>query len=234
MKTIEPLGGDHIRDILKEALETAIKDKDTIQFEFNGATYTVYSDDTPEIAKARAEAILGFPILTPTETQAQATIRLETQSREWAEAIANAGVDTEEIMRKADVPWLKEPEELVAYIIKLVDRPHDYGTCVYAMSMAAVAAYYHVSTNLGVTGFQASMADLDFIRRTRHMKGPFMIMDGHDMLYPQSDLQEKLDKFLIDNRKWAAEEAKKKLIESPNAHPDVIAHWNGLVAWSDL
>ena len=138
----------------------------------------------------------------------------------------------EQEMRAANVPWPKTIEELTAYITMLVDRPHDYGTCVYAMSMAAVAAFYYVSHKLGVTGFQASCADLDIIRRTRGMKGPFIILDAENLLYPQYDLRQKLEEWLTssDMRKWLNEEAKKKIAKSSNVHPDVMARWKELAS----
>ena len=40
----------------------------------------------------------------------------------------------------------------------------------------AVAAFNFVVRQLGVSGFQSSCADLDFIRRTRHLDGPFMLI----------------------------------------------------------
>lgn len=134
----------------------------------------------------------------------------------------------EKAMRDETVPWPKSIEELNEYIASLVEREHDYGTCCYAMSMASEATFNYVSHKLGVTGFEASCADLDFLRRTRGMKGPFMIIDAEDMLYPQYDLHAKLNEALTKWRDWARDEAEKKLAEAPNAHPDVVAHWRKL------
>jgi hypothetical protein len=92
---------------------------------------------------------------------------------------------TEEALRAMEVPWPKTPDELRAVMSALVDREHTYGTCVYAMSMSALAAYYYVSHALGVTGFQASCADMDFIGRARHMKCGFRILNYDDLLYRQ-------------------------------------------------
>lgn len=142
---------------------------------------------------------------------------------------------TEQEMRDADVPTPKNSAELVEYIYSLVNRPHEYGTCVYAMSMAAVSAFNLVAHQLGVTGFQASCADLDIIRRTRSLKGPFMI-DGHDMLYPQYDLHARLEEAIQKWKKWAKEEAKKLLAaqatgdKMSQASDSVTAHWEMLAA----
>jgi hypothetical protein len=92
---------------------------------------------------------------------------------------------TERDMREAKVPWPHSITDLTEYVNSLIDRNHDYGTCVYAMSMAAVAAYNHVAHKLGVTGFQASCADLDILKRTRHMEHGFSIINYENVLYPQ-------------------------------------------------
>ncbi len=136
-------------------------------------------------------------------------------------------------MRDSEPTWPKTPEELTAYIAALVNRPHDYGTCVYAMSLAAVAAFHYVSSQLGVTGFQASCADMDIIRRTRHYKGPFMLLDGENVLYPQYDLREKVDEFITSTENtWGRDEARKRLADPSNsqAHPNVRARWEKLAS----
>ena len=139
---------------------------------------------------------------------------------------------TEQEMRAEKAPAPDTIEALGEYITSLVDRQHDYGTCVYAMSLAATAAFNHVAHKLGVTGFQASCADLDIVRRTRSMEGPFILLKGEDMIYPQYDLPGKLREAMEEWSDWAAEQAAKKLVESKqeNVHPDVWAHWVDLSA----
>jgi hypothetical protein len=137
-------------------------------------------------------------------------------------------VKTEAEMRDEKAPTPETADELSAYVSSLVDREHDYGTCVYAMSLAATAAFNHVAHKLGVSGFQASCADLDIVRRTRHMEGPFMLIDGDNMLFPQYNLRKQLDEALSEWRGWAAKEAQKKLASTETAHPDVIRHWRSL------
>lgn len=136
----------------------------------------------------------------------------------------------EKTMRETEAPRPETVAELAAYITSLTDRPHDYGTCVYAMSLAATAAFNHVAHRLGVTGFQAGCADLDILRRTRSMEGPFILLKGEDMLYPQYDLHEKLRTAMAEWGAWAGGEARKKLAESKreNVHPDVWTHWERL------
>ncbi len=88
------------------------------------------------------------------------------------------------------------------------------------MSLAAVAAFYYVSHKLGVTGFQASCADMDFLQRTRSMKSGFKILDYDDLLYPQSlyKFNKTISPALLDSLK---KEASKNLEASPEAHPEV-------------
>ncbi len=135
---------------------------------------------------------------------------------------------TEQEMRDATVPFPRTIEELTEYIQSLVDREHTYGTAVYAMSMAAVAAYNYVAHKEGTTGFQASCADLDILRRNRMLNCPFMIIKGDDMLYPQYDIHGKVNETLASWSDWAAETAAKKLKDSPDACESVKAHWRKL------
>ena len=142
---------------------------------------------------------------------------------------------TEKELREVKDFWPKSDGELTDYINKLVNRPHDYGTCVYAMSLAAVAAFNYVAGKLGVTGFQASMADLDFIRRTRRLE-MFSIIDFENLLYPQYLNKENfpnLQQLISKNAAWLKEKAAKKLSEiDPNnpVHPDVKSHWEYLAS----
>ena len=129
--------------------------------------------------------------------------------------VTGPGHKTEKEMRDEEAPCPNTTDELLSYVKSLTDRPHDYGTCVYAMSLAATAAFQHVAHVLGVTGFQASCADLDIIRRTRGWEGPFILLKAEDMLYPQYDIPGKLVEALNEWRDWAAEEAKKKIAEGP-------------------
>lgn len=142
-------------------------------------------------------------------------------------------------MRDFEAPTPDTVEELAEFVRTLVEREHDYGTCVYAMSLAAVAAFNHVARKLGVTGFQASCADLDILKRIRHMEGPFIVLDGANLLYPQYDLRERLDNFINsdDTQQWVAQQAKKLLDEHPegdHTHPNVRAHWERLAEEADV
>jgi hypothetical protein len=133
---------------------------------------------------------------------------------------------TEMELRAMDVPWPSSIEELTSYINALADRQHDYGTCVYAMSMAALAAMQFMGHKLGTTGFQASCADMDILRRRRGMKHGFMVLDYEQLLYPQYNLSERVQEALKEALPNLAATARRFVAEKPYAHPDVIAHWN--------
>ena len=135
---------------------------------------------------------------------------------------------TEQEMRDSKAPTPKTIEELNEYINSLLAIQHDYGTCCYAMSLAATATFNFVASSLDVTGFQASCADLDILRRTRLINGPFAIVKAEDMLYPQYDIPAKVESYIDGWKSWARDEALKKLEAAPDAHPNVLNHWKNL------
>jgi len=133
----------------------------------------------------------------------------------------------EKEMREAKVITPKNIDELITEIKKLTEMNHDYGTAVYAMSMAAVATFNYIASELHVTGFQASCADLDILRRTRQMEHGFKVIDFNRLLYPQyvKEFPITYDSLLIENIEHLSEAAKKNLNDCENAHPKVIKHW---------
>lgn len=138
---------------------------------------------------------------------------------------------TEKEMRESEVPRIKDIDELKEYIQNLVNQEHDYGTCVYAMSMAATATFNYVASALGVTAFQASCADLDILRRTRSLKSGFMIIDYDKLLYPQYCNSEHFpdhNDLILKNREMLAKKSTELLKSKEDAHPNVIAHWKYL------
>ena len=137
---------------------------------------------------------------------------------------------TEEGLQNEPVPTPTTIEALNEYINSLVDLKHDYGTCVYAMSMAAEATFNFVASKLGVTGFQASCADLDFIRRTRHVKGPMLLLNGQDYLYPQYNFKQTTEEWYASIRDWQRDEAVKLLKDKTHAHASVVTYWKQLAS----
>jgi hypothetical protein len=133
-------------------------------------------------------------------------------------------------MRAAKNPEPYTAKQLTEYVESLVNRKHTYGTCVYAMSLAAVAAFNYVSGKLGCSGFQASCADLDVVRRARLIDGPFILLKAEDALYPQYDLRKKLEHFLAESAEWIKRQANANLADKDRGmvHPDVLAYWRRL------
>lgn len=234
MSTIEISPGTHVTSALDEARALADEVGEPVSFDFNGVTLSVEPGDSPETAREKASAAFGRPVLTIEQEAVQAREDLERMKREQDAAIAEAGVMDEAAMRDAEVPWLDDADELAAYIESLVDRPHDYGTCVYAMSMAALAAFNHVAGRLGVTGFQASCADMDILRRNRRMEHGFRILDYGNLLYPQYWTPEHFPwaADLMDNPDVGpriASAAREKLAAGQeHVAPNVRDHWRAL------
>lgn len=139
----------------------------------------------------------------------------------------------EEEMRDTEVPRIESPEELAEFARLLTEREHDYGTCVYAMSALAVAGFNLAAGKLGVTGFQASCADMNILRRTRGLKWG-KVIDYGDLLYPQH--REKFDSLtfeglLAEHRIELAKKSQELLDErTTDPAPRVLAHWKRLAA----
>lgn len=228
------LWGRHIREILMRAAEMADREEKTVAFTFNGTRLLAHAGEGYEGAKQRAEETLGFEVPSAEESARRAKEDLERMKREYAEAITQAGVMTEAEMCDAEVPWPKSADDLSAYIASLVERPHDYGTCVYAMSMAATAAFYYVAHALGTTGFQASCADLDILRRTRGWKWG-KLLNYEELLYPQSCNDEHFPTWrslIAENRERLAEKACALLMENEGRplSDEVRRHWQWLAS----
>jgi hypothetical protein len=232
---MEVSAGAEITNTCKEAIALAAKHQQgtVVEFEFNGQTVLAKATDTPEELRQKwsvdmetaREAWLNSPEYKERE---------EREARELAAAKAahlTEAAQTEVEMREAKVPTPLTKEQLTEYIESLVNRSHDYGTCVYAMSMAATAAFNYMAHQIGSSGFQASCADLDIVRRTRGIKGPFMLIDGENALYPQYDLHARLSEAMEEWKPWLKEQAQKRLAESPElAHSAVKDHWQKLVS----
>lgn len=127
--------------------------------------------------------------------------------------------------------------ELKTEIEMLIGPGNDYGEAVYAVSLAAVATFNFMARKLGITGFQASCADLDILRRTRNMENGFKILDFDKLLYPQyiEEFNITHEKLLKDNIKHLSLAAKKKLEEHNDfpAHPNVVKHWEKIANSTD-
>lgn len=148
------------------------------------------------------------------------------------------GYPSEAAMKELEVPRLSTIHELAAYIDGLIERPHDYGTGAYAMSLAAHAAFRFVARRVGAVSYQANVACSDLVRRILRINNPFWIVDCGDMLDAQVDILAKTLENLQAMREWAKEEAAKRLNEHKAAEPpfisaETLAHWKRLAETDD-
>jgi hypothetical protein len=229
MTTIECIAGDTLIDVLTDAVAKA-----PARFTFNDWTFETRVGETLGDARQRFKDEHGFEVLTNEQSQQRAADRLEAMRHKAAEEIKAAKVMTEAELRDAKSPWPRDMKELEAYITSLVDRPHDYGTCVYAMSLAAVAAFNYVAHKLGTTGFQSGCADMDILRRTRGWEWG-RIMDYSQLLYPQycNGREFPSSVTLLNDEKIRPrlrELAKQKIAEGGDVHGAVAAHWQRLAS----
>ena len=137
------------------------------------------------------------------------------------------------IYQKAEkVKTKKDLDNLLKEVIKNKDL--DYGKIVYAISacMLATCNYINRSPVGGITGFQAGCVGWEMVREfiiTWNNEFGMKIINYGDLLYPQCEY--KSDK-TISPQTWnlLQKRARELLKESPNAHPDVIKHWESIIA----
>ena len=124
--------------------------------------------------------------------------------------------------------WVELARNDMPTLIKVLESfNHDYDTSALATAILAYAGYEHMAKELGITGFQASYAALEFLTFTGIYETPFFVRSYCDMLYPQYEI-----KFRSISRKtfeYLQSEANEKLEnESDLAHKEVIAHWQSI------
>lgn len=230
MLELDTFAGFHISAACKEAVDLANAQQQDVRFVFNDTEVIAHPGDSVE--KLEAKWSSDFEAAAKAHRESPEYIERQRKDAEELHRKTTASMketaQTEAEMREAKDPWPYTPAQLTEYIASLVDRGHDYGTCCYALSLAASAAFNYVAHQLGVTGFQASCADLDFIRRNRSINGPFMLLKAEDALYPQYDLPGKLAEAMEEWKPWLKEQAEKNLASKDQAHPNVIAHWEKL------
>jgi hypothetical protein len=108
-----------------------------------------------------------------------------------------------------------------------------YMKCIEAMRDAAVMAFDYVASELGVTGFQASVAALQAYGMVMHIDGPFMMLQLRDALYPQSNPVERVEEWLSQesSRTWLQEQVAERMGDTfipEGIHPTVLAHWHAI------
>ena len=110
-----------------------------------------------------------------------------------------------------------------------------YEACAEGLATAATAAFDLVAKALGVTGFQASWAVMQFVRRENNIEGPFGLWKGEEWLYPQYNMIRDIEGYRRDPEtvKWLGDQAEAKIgavSDGGTVHPNVLSHWRTLVA----
>jgi len=143
--------------------------------------------------------------------------------------------ESEADMMIAVTACAQSPEDLLEYIDSLINREHSYGTQIYAASMAAYATYLYVSQQVNLSGLQKSLADLDFIRRTRGLTSPFIILQAALLLESPDGIEQMIEKQLPEWLKWAAKAARLRLAGYREAaiDPKLWEHWKRLAAYDE-
>lgn len=149
------------------------------------------------------------------------------------------GLDEDDLMRIVEMEMrYKRPyypttdEELVELINSFINQKHNYGTIIYAMSLAATETFYYVAQKLNATYIQRCHADLDILRRTRNLRCGCRLLDYEDLLNPELATEENfpsLETLLSENKEVLRDEAKRRLEnKQPDTEPEFIKHWEML------
>ena len=130
---------------------------------------------------------------------------------------------------------IKTFDDLVAFI-KDIETNYNcgYGDAPRAMAQAALAVSWYLSSEFGITGFQAGCVMWDFIlgwMKTGNQCG-LKLVDYDEMLYPQYDY--KFDKTISSDTWELLQKRAKELLEEDDnsklsAHPHVRYHWESIV-----
>ena len=127
---------------------------------------------------------------------------------------------------------IKTFDDLVSFLEKVKDTCNTgYGTAPRAIAQAALATAWYLSSEFGITGFQAGYTMWDFIRGWSFFNNEcgMKIVDYDNMLYPQYAY--KFEKTISKDIFESLQKTAKKNLEKHNeyAHSDVIKHWQSIV-----
>lgn len=126
---------------------------------------------------------------------------------------------------------IKSFDDLVSFLERVKDTCNTgYGTAPRAIAQAALATAWYLSSEFGITGFQADFTMWDFIRDWNYSTNEcgMKIVDYDTMLYPQYAY--KFEKTISKDTFEALQKTAKKNLEAHNgAHPAVISHWKSIV-----
>lgn len=128
-----------------------------------------------------------------------------------------------------------EDEPYVALAMPESKGAAAYSECVEVMAGAALDAFDLAARAVGASGWQASVAQLQFVGRSRRIKGPWGIYTMEDALYPQYDLARRLQEMRQSDEtvKWLGDCAEYALATKDLAVESVRDHWRWLVAQRD-
>lgn len=127
---------------------------------------------------------------------------------------------------------IKTFDDLISFLQNVKeDCNTGYGEAPRAIAQAALATAWYLSSEFGITGFQAGCVMWDFIRdwQYRDNKCGLKIIDYDKMLYPQYEYDFTKQTLYTDIFEEMQKEAKELLTNSKGAHPNVIAHWQSIV-----
>lgn len=127
---------------------------------------------------------------------------------------------------------IKSFDDLVAFLQRVKDTCNTgYGTAPRAIAQAALATAWYLSSEFGITGFQAGCTMWDFIRDWSYSdnKCGMRIIDYDNMLFPQYN--DKFDKTISKDVFEALQKEAWELYndETRSAHPSVIKHWESII-----
>ena len=115
---------------------------------------------------------------------------------------------------KEDRKNIKSFDELISFLQNVKENcNYGYGEAPRAIAQAALATAWYLSSEFGITGFQASFVMWDFILdwQYRNNKCGLKMIDYDDMLYPQYEY--KFEKTLSTDIFEALQKEASKLFE---------------------
>lgn len=124
-------------------------------------------------------------------------------------------------------------EDFKEFIDSLDSQVHDYNSIAEALADGLNAFEHYYAHKHGLSGFQVSWAELTFLKKSRGLEAPFMIVDTSKLLFPQYDLKKEIYDFVEESKPELAALAKKKLVESGDyANPTVVQRWKEIAEYT--
>ena len=128
---------------------------------------------------------------------------------------------------------IKTFDDLVSFLERVKNTCNTgYGTAPRAIAQAALATAWYLSSEFGITGFQAGCTMWDFIRDWEFPTNEcgMKIVNYDNMLYPQYgyEFEKTIPQYTFESLQKTA----KKNLEKYNdeyTSPSIIAHWKSIV-----